>query len=133
MNAMFAPACACLHDVVAAMFTASAEPTPGPQGKAGSECMERNLPFAKLESFKTSAWASVDLEGTVSTFVISIAGQEAAVDRMAERLERDFQTGKVDPGGALLADIVRTDTDKTVDGRGRAVSLLTFEALVITD
>ncbi|MGB3722435.1 MAG: hypothetical protein WA979_06395 [Pacificimonas sp.] len=127
------PVSEALLTALTAMFSQMAAPSVPTQGKTGSEHQQRQMPISSLSSFHTQSWASMGTEGARSRFQITVSGREAQVDAMAAQLEADLTGGDHDLGDALLADIVRTDTDKTVDGSGNAVSLLTFEALTIRE
>jgi|TARA_R100000501_G_scaffold18412_1_gene38594 hypothetical protein len=81
----------------------------------------------------SSPWASATFEGTQHRICLSIRGREADVDALAAAVEGDLSAADLEFGGGTLIEIVRTNTDKTVDGKGNAISLLEFTALSVLD
>ena len=95
-------------------------------------CDGRNAPVSiALQEFSSSSWASATFEGHRHRFVVRVAGEEDGVDGMARRLEGEFERDEGWGSDLILAHIDRTETQKTIDGDGRATSCLTFEALTI--
>lgn len=122
-----------LEDFMVSTLAFSADRTQGETHPDRVQTQERNFPVVRCEDVSSEAWASADLTGARHIVHISVQGVEDDVDRMAEMIERDLSTREPDDEECLLADLVRTNTDKIVDGVGGAACVMTFEALSLTE
>ncbi|MGB7405695.1 MAG: hypothetical protein WA906_08405, partial [Pacificimonas sp.] len=102
------------------------------QGQGGAGTMSDSdveVPALAIHGFWREERPSNGLRDHCNTVVISIVGNEDAVDDLTERLRVDI--ARIDLGlrDNLGADVGHIETDKMIDGKGRAASLLTFEIL----
>ncbi|MBV7256343.1 hypothetical protein KCG44_06030 [Pacificimonas sp. WHA3] len=115
------------------------------QPGTGSEGIDRQLPVVQILEISSQQWASASFDGMQYEIRIGIGGLENDVDSLARLIERDLSAEDSEllamsvPEGASAAetgtviDVTRLGTDKTIDGAGNAVSVVTFLALSLSD
>lgn len=97
------------------------------------ESADAHCPHVTLERFETAPWASATFSGHRHEFELLLAGEEDAVDGLANAMIQDFLNEDLRVAGNAVADIAHTHTDKIVDGEGAAAVRLRFEALSVSD